>query len=424
MLIKPIVRLLITISLALLVAPLMQSSATALDSISKPSTDATSNGGKKEYLLTGKIFLNGNLASRINNSNYPISIYTGGRSYLNDKDGTYSIKVVPSENDLITFCNYTVGDLPYNTNSTHCSFLDTSKVTTKISDFPLTYSYDFYFKPNPGKTITGSITSPNKKINGSFTKTVIQTIKGEKVIEGMNVFGNRYQISIPSDATRISFCQAGMDCIGLDPKSDFFNSSKTNLSYNLSFKKNQAQKAATELAKSLDKVWGSNVASKENTIKPIVKLAAKLYGVTIKPMPFYKSLNFYEVIGDNAINCLSAKIKDKKIVYSVINSDCQKYITELEGGDFIDLLEIKLYLFSPLAAIGKTKYTPELLWQFGDTVRVGNLKVCPFTNGIYVYVFVGHGTFLESFNNGKAEFRRATYPFETEFVARANSDCN
>ena len=197
---------------------------------------ATPSNSNQDYILSGKIFLDGKLATLDSESLEWFSIGAGEQGSISKADGTYSIKV-PVDVKLISFCYTTKGDLPYNTNSSHCSYLDSSLITIKTGDSPLTYSYDFYFNTTPGRMITGSITSPEKKVNGSYLTTYVKVYGEQGILESMNVFGNKYQISIPQIAKRITFCKAGMVCIELNPKSALFNSNNALLSFNLNFKK-------------------------------------------------------------------------------------------------------------------------------------------------------------------------------------------
>ncbi len=171
------------------------------------------------YLLTGKIFLDGNLATS-SDRELRFSIDAGEQGATSEKDGSYSIKVAGAVK-LISFCYSTKGDMPYNTNSIHCSYLDTALITKKIGDSPLTYNFDFYYLTTPGQWLRGSITSPDKKVNGFFATSYIKVYSKQGMLESMNVFGNKYQISIPSVANRITFCKAGMECIESDPKINF-----------------------------------------------------------------------------------------------------------------------------------------------------------------------------------------------------------
>ena len=196
------------------------------------------------YLLTGKIYVDGILLSRDLSIWDSVSItvdkykYGGAQSEL---DGSYSLRL-PMDTKIVSFCRSTHGDIPYNSNSYHCSYLDTSLLRNKISDFPITYNYDIHFKSNPGRIITGGITSVNKKVNGFFSTTYVKVYSDEGVLESMNVFGNKYQISIPTSAKRITFCQVNVECIDLDPKSDLFKSSSALLTYNPNFKRKGSSK--------------------------------------------------------------------------------------------------------------------------------------------------------------------------------------
>ena len=218
---------------------------------------ATPSNSNQDYILSGKIFLDGKLATLDSESLEWFSIGAGEQGSISKADGTYSIKV-PVDVKLISFCYTTKGDLPYNTNSSHCSYLGTSLITIKTGDSPLTYSYDFYFNTTPGRMITGSITSPEKKVNGSYLTTYVKVYGEQGILESMNVFGNKYQISIPQIAKRITFCKAGMVCIELNPKSALFNSNNALLSFNLNFKKavNSAPVIVTSDTKKTTLVYG------------------------------------------------------------------------------------------------------------------------------------------------------------------------
>ncbi len=196
------------------------------------------------YLLTGKIYADGILYSRDLDKWDSVGIavdkyrFVGARSEL---DGSYSIRL-PGDVRIVSFCRSTAGDLPYNSNSSHCSYLDTSLLKNKISDFPITYNQDIHLKSNPGRIITGGITSVNKKVNGYFETTNVKVYGEQGMLESMNVFGNKYQISIPLSATGITFCQKNVECIDLDPKSDLFKSSSALLTYNPNFKRKSSSK--------------------------------------------------------------------------------------------------------------------------------------------------------------------------------------
>lgn len=191
------------------------------------------------YLLTGRVFLDDKLYNSDLKNWRSVSITVGNSlnyGAQSEPDGSYSIRL-SGDVKIVSFCRSTSGDMPYNTNSQHCSYLDTSLVTLKLDNSPLTYSYDFNFKTSTGKMMTGNITSPEKKVNGHFSTTYVKVYSDEGILERMNVFGNKYQISIPSSATRISFCKVAMDCIVENPNSSFWLPINNEIFYNVNFKK-------------------------------------------------------------------------------------------------------------------------------------------------------------------------------------------
>jgi len=187
------------------------------------------------FLLTGNILLNGSLLTSNDPSEHYFSIDAGYEGASSREDGSYSIRV-PGDVKVLSFCYSTRGDKPYNTNSSHCSYLDVALINKKIGDFPLTYSYDFNYSTTPGRIITGSILSPNKKITGGYGVTEVKVYSEAGLIEGMNVFGSKYEISVPPTANRVTFCQLGMECIEFDPSTLALNSGAATINKNISFK--------------------------------------------------------------------------------------------------------------------------------------------------------------------------------------------
>ena len=187
------------------------------------------------FLLTGNILLNGSLLKNNDPSDHYFSIDAGYEGASSKEDGSYSIRV-PGDVKVLSFCYSTAGDKPYNTNSSHCSYLDVALINKKIGDFPLTYSYDFNYITTPGRIITGSILSPNKKTTGGYGVTEVKVYSEAGLIEGMNVFRSKYEISVPPTANRVTFCQLGMDCIEFDPSTVAFKAATTPLSKNITFK--------------------------------------------------------------------------------------------------------------------------------------------------------------------------------------------
>lgn len=418
--IKPLIRSLATLTLALLVAPIAASSATAEESSPQPGTNETTTNSSILYTWAGKIYLDGKLSTK--ESIDSLSITGGNFGTFSKVDGSYIVKL-PAETKILTFCYTSRGDAPYNTNSSHCTHLDTSLRTNKNSEIP--NNYDLYFNTNSGKIITGIIVSPAKKVNGQFSTTYIKVYNELGIHESMNVFGNKYQVYIPSDATRITFCQKDMDCIEQDPKYlAYFNPSSGKVTYDPSFKKTtpkpstpitnttpkpstpitntnpkpsspttvtepkpgtQAQKAATDLAKSLNVVWKPTLSSTE-LIRRAVSLTPYVSGVVINSVPFYKEVTFYDVIAADGFRCVIAKLDDKKLVYSVENSDCKNYINIVGPDNLKILLTFQLYIYSPLTSVGMSKYTPELIKKFGATITDKNLVVLKTKKGISVSI--------------------------------------
>jgi hypothetical protein len=437
MLIKPIVRSLLSIALTLLVAPLVATNAAA-ESPAAPSTSTTVSSSAQLYQWNGKIYLDGKLSTK--ESIDSLSITGGNYGSFSKVDGSYNVKL-PADAKILTFCYTSRGDAPYNTNSSNCINVDSSNIPIKTPQIPI--NYDLYFNTNSGKIITGIIVSPAKKVNGTFSTTYIKVYNELGIHESMNVFGNKYQISIPSEATRITFCQVGMDCIEQELKYlANFNPSSGKVTYDPRFIKTkpakpstpvttttpkpstpatvatpkpstpvtsttpkpgtQAQKAATDLAKSLNKVWKANLSSSE-LIRLAVSITPYVSGVTINSTPYFQDIVFYDVIAADGFRCVIAKLDDKKIVYSVENSDCKNYINIVGPDNLKSLIILKLYIFSPLTAIGVGKYTPQLIQKFGATINDKNLTVLNTKKGISVTI-VGKADvilLLESDSKGK-----------------------
>jgi hypothetical protein len=164
----------------------------------------------------------------------------------------------------------------------------------------------------------------------------------------------------------------------------------------------QAQKAATDLAKSLNVVWKPNLSSSE-LIKRAVLLTPYVDGLIINSVPFYKEVTFYDVIASDGFRCVIAKQDDKKLVYSVENSNCKNYINIVGPDNLKTLLTFQLYIYSPLTSVGMSKYTPELIQKFGATITDKNLIVLKTKKGISV-TLVGKAdvaVLLESDSKGK-----------------------
>jgi hypothetical protein len=435
--IKPLLKSLATLTLALLVAPITASIATAIETSPKLGTSETATSNSIPYTWAGKIYLNGKLSTK--ESIDSLSITGGNFGTFSKVDGSYIVKL-PAEAKILTFCYTSRGDAPYNTNSSHCTHLDTSLRTNKNSEIP--NNYDLYFNTNSGKIITGIIVSPAKKVNGLFPTTYIKVYNELGVHESMNVFGNRYQIYIPSEATRITFCQKDMDCIEQELKYlANFNPSTGKVTYDPSFRKatpvkpsnpitvttpkpntqitntnpkpntttvtepkpgTQAQKAATDLSKSLNKVWKPNL-SPSDLIKSAVALTTYVSGVTINSVPFFQDVTFYDVIASDGFRCVIAKLDDKKLVYSVENSDCENYINIVGPDNLKSQLTLKLFIYSPLNTVGIIKYTPAFLQKFGATINDKNLVVLNTKKGISVTI-VGKAdvaVLIESDSKGK-----------------------
>lgn len=434
MLAKPLVRSILPLALTLLIAPLTATNAAA-ESPTLPNTSTTVSGSAQHYEWNGKIYLNGKLSSK--ESIDSLSITGGNYGSFSKVDGSYSVKL-PADAKILTFCYTSRGDAPYNTNSNHCIHVDTSNIPFKTSEIP--NNYDLNFLANSGKIITGSIVSPAKKVNGTFPTTYVKVYGELGIMESMNVFGNKYQISIPSAATRITFCQKDMDCIEQNPEYlSLMSQSTAKVTYNPSFNKakpstpttvttpkpntpttvitpkpiptttvitpkpgTQAQKAATDLAKSLNKVWKSNLSPSE-IISLAVSITPYVSGVTINSTPYFQDVVFYDVIAADGFRCVITKIDDKKIVYSVENSDCKNYINIVGPDNLKSLITLKLYLYNPIAAAGIGKYTPALIQKFGATIKDKNLLVTNKPKGISV-TLVGKAdvvVLLESDSKGK-----------------------
>ena len=423
MLAKPLVRSILPLALTLLIAPLTATNAAA-ESPTLPNTSTTVSGSAQHYEWNGKIYLNGKLSSK--ESIDSLSITGGNYGSFSKVDGSYSVKL-PADAKILTFCYTSRGDAPYNTNSNHCIHVDTSNIPFKTSEIP--NNYDLNFLANSGKIITGSIVSPAKKVNGAFPTTYVKVYGELGIMESMNVFGNKYQISIPSAATRITFCQKDMDCIEQNPEYlSLMSQSTAKVTYNPSFKKakpgtpstvitpkpiptttvitpkpgTQAQKAATDLAKSLNKVWKSNLSPSE-VILLAVESTPYVQGVTINTAPFLANIEFYDVIANDGFRCVVAKPDGKRFVFSVENSDCKNYINIMVPDYLKNLLKYELYLYNPIAAAGIGKYTPALIQKFGAIIKDKNLLVSNKPKGISV-TLVGKAdvvVLLESDSKGK-----------------------
>ena len=164
----------------------------------------------------------------------------------------------------------------------------------------------------------------------------------------------------------------------------------------------KAQKAATDLANSLNKVWNKDISSSE-LISKAVKLTPYVPGVTINSFPYFMDIIMYDVIAEDGFRCVAAKFADKKIVYSAVNSDCKNFINKDGAEGVKNVLFYRLYIYDLWVPLTKNGYTPGLIQKFGATIKDKNLLVTKTPRGISVSL-VGRAdvvVLMESDSKGK-----------------------
>jgi hypothetical protein len=152
-----------------------------------------------------------------------------------------------------------------------------------------------------------------------------------------------------------------------------------------------AVKAANTIAAALNRISTSTTTVNDFTAIA-TGTAAKMPGVAVTALPFYRNVAFFDVVTTEGRRCVATKKLTAIPRYVVINADCTTY-SNIAGPDLdqalkvLAVMELRIALNvygRNLATLTQKKFTETRVREFGATLKSSKYVVTPITGGIQV----------------------------------------